>query len=82
MDNSSNHSSPIGEDKSSQSGEEDSHLRRSSRQFRLPKRYKDYALMSSISNVIEPMIFYEANEHDECQNATEEEYESIIKNNT
>ena len=28
------------------------------------------------------MIFYEANEHDECRNAMEEEYESIMKNNT
>ena len=38
--------------------------------------------MSSISNVIEPMNFYEANEHDEWRNAMEEEYESIMKNNT
>ena len=33
--------------------------------------------MSSISNVIEPMSFDEANEHDEWWNAMEEEYESI-----
>jgi hypothetical protein len=71
-----------GEDRSSQSGEEDNQLRRSSRQIRLPERYKDYALMSSISNVIEPMNFDEANEHDEWRNAMEEEYESIMKNNT
>jgi hypothetical protein len=57
-------------------------LRRSSRQIRLPERYKDYALMSSISNVIEPMSFDEASEHDEWRNAMEEEYESIMKNNT
>jgi hypothetical protein len=38
--------------------------------------------MSSISNVIEPMSFDEANEHDEWRNAIEEEYESIMKNNT
>jgi hypothetical protein len=38
--------------------------------------------MSSISNVIEPLIFYEYNEHDEWGNAMEEEYESIRKNNT
>jgi hypothetical protein len=57
-------------------------LRRSSRQVRLPERYKDYALMSSISNVIEPMSFNESNEHDEWRNAMEEEYESIMKNNT
>jgi hypothetical protein len=82
MDNSSSHSSPIGEDRSSQSGEKDNQLRRSSRQIQLPERYKDYALMSSISNVIEPMNFDEANEHDEWRNAMEEEYDSIIKNNT
>jgi hypothetical protein len=46
------------------------------------KRYKDYALMSSISNVIEPMNFDEANEYDEWRNAMEEEYESIMKKNT
>jgi hypothetical protein len=82
MYNSSSRSSPRGEDRSSQSGEEDNQLRRSSRQIRLPKRYKDYALMSSISNVIEPMSFDEANEHDEWRNAMEEEYESIMKSNT
>jgi hypothetical protein len=82
MDNSSSHSSPSGEDRSSQSGEQHNQLRRSSRQIQLPERYKDYALMSSISNVIEPMNFDEANEHDEWQNAMEEEYESIMKNNT
>jgi hypothetical protein len=65
MDTSSSHSSPRGEDRSSQSGEEDNYLRRSSRHVRLPERYIDYALMSSISNVIEPMSFNEANEHDE-----------------
>jgi transposase InsO family protein len=82
MDNSSNHSSTRGEDRSSQSGEEDNQLRRSSRQIRLPDRYKYYALMSIISNFIEPMSFDEANEHDEWQNVMEEEYESIMKNST
>jgi hypothetical protein len=81
MDTSSNQSSPSGENKSSQSGEENNQLRRSSRQVQLPERYRDYALMSSISNVIEPMSFNEANEHDECQYAMEEEYEYIMKNN-
>jgi hypothetical protein len=65
MENSSSHSSPNSGDRSSQCGEEDNQLRRSSRQIRLPERYKDYALMSSISSVIEPMNFDEANEHDE-----------------
>jgi hypothetical protein len=82
MDNSRSHSSPRGEDRYSQSGEEDNKLRISSQQIRIPERYKDYALMSSISNVIEPMNFDEANEHDEWKNAMEEEYESIMKNNT
>jgi hypothetical protein len=82
MDNSSSHSSPRGKDRSSQSGEEDNQLRRSSRQVHLPERYRDYAPMSSTSNVIEPMSFDEANEHDEWKNATEEEYESIMKINT
>ena len=84
MENSSSHSSPSSGDRSSQSGEEDNHnqLRRSSRQIRLLERYKDYALMSSISSVIEPMNFDEANEHDEWRHAMEEEYESIMKNNT
>jgi hypothetical protein len=82
MENSNSHSSPRGEDRSSQSGEEDNQFRRSSGQIWLPERYKDYALMSSISNFIEPMSFDEANEHDEWRNAMEEEYESIMKNNT
>jgi hypothetical protein len=82
MDNSISHSSPRGEDRSSQNGGEDNQLIRYSRQIRLPERYKDYALMSSISNVIEPMSFDEANEHDEWRNAMEEEYESIMKKNT
>ena len=38
--------------------------------------------MSSISNVIEPISFDEANAHDEWRNAMEEEYESIMQNNT
>jgi hypothetical protein len=64
MENSISHSSPRGEDRSSQSEEEYNQLRRSSPHIRLPERYKDYALMSSISNFIEPMSFDEANEHD------------------
>jgi hypothetical protein len=82
MDTSSSQSSLSGEDRSSQSGEENKQLRRSSRRVRLPKRYRDYALMSNISNVIEPMSFNEDNEHDEWRNAMEEKYESIMKNNT
>jgi hypothetical protein len=82
MDTSSSQSSPSGENRSSQSGEENNQLRRSSRQVRLPEKYRDYAVMSNISNVIELMSFDEANEHGEWRNAMEEEYESIMKNNT
>jgi len=35
--------------------------------------------MSSVLNVIEPMSFNEANEHEEWRRSMEEEYESIIK---
>jgi hypothetical protein len=79
MDTSISHSSPRGKDRSSQSGEEDNKLRRSSRKVRIPKSYRDYSLMSTILNVMEPMSFHEANEHDEWINAMEEEYESIMK---
>ena len=74
MNTSSSSRSSSDEDRSSQSEEEDNNLRRSSRHVQLPERYRDYALMSSISNVIEPINFNEANEHDEWRNAMEEEY--------
>ena len=38
--------------------------------------------MSNISNVIEPMSFNEANEHEEWRKEMEKEYESIMKNET
>jgi hypothetical protein len=38
--------------------------------------------MSSISNVIEPMSFNEANEHEEWIKAMDKEYDSIMKNKT
>ena len=65
MNTSSSSSSSSGEDRSSQSEEEGNQLRRYSWKVRLPERYRVYALMSSISNVIEPISFDEANEHDE-----------------
>jgi hypothetical protein len=56
--------------------------RRSSRQTHLPERYKDYALMTNVMNIIEPLNFNQANEHKEWRDAMKEEYESIIKNDT
>ena len=38
--------------------------------------------MSSISNVIEPMSFNEANEHEEWRKIIQEEYDSIMKKKT
>lgn len=56
--------------------------RRSGRQTHLPVRYIDYALMTSILNVVEPMIYNEANQYDEWRLVMKEEYELIIKNET
>ena len=71
------------EEESSQNEEQvTDQLRRSSRQVRPPEKYKDYSLVSNISNVIEPMSFNEANEHEEWRKVMEEEYDSIMKNKT
>jgi hypothetical protein len=35
--------------------------------------------MSNISNFIEPMVFNEANEHEEWRKAMEEKYDSIME---
>jgi predicted choloylglycine hydrolase len=71
------------EEESSQNREEVTiQLRRSSRQVCPPEKYKYYALMSNISNVIEPMSFNEANEHEEWIKTMEKEYDSIMKNKT
>jgi hypothetical protein len=85
MDPTSNQSTPRGGEDSSPSkgrGESSEAPRRSSRQTRLPERYKDYALMTEVMNVIEPLNFKQANEHKEWRNAMKEEYESIMKNDT
>jgi hypothetical protein len=57
-------------------------LRRYSQQVHPIEKYKDYSLMSSTSNGIEPMSFNEANEHGEWRKEMEEEYDSIMKNKT
>ena len=56
--------------------------RRSSRQSQVPVKYKDYALMSQIMNVVEPSSYDEAKEYEEWRNAMNEEYNSIMKNDT
>jgi hypothetical protein len=71
------------EEESSQNREEVTNpLRRSSRQVRPLEKYKDYFVISNISNVIEPMSFNEDNEHEEWREEMEEEYDSIMKNKT
>lgn len=57
-------------------------LRRSGRQSHLPARYKYYALMNKILNVVEPINYNEENQYDEWRSVMKEEYESIIKNKT
>ena len=72
-----------GEEEYSQNREDvTSQLRISSWQVRPPEKFKDYTLMSSISNFIESMSFNEANEHEEWIKSMEEEYESRMKNKT
>lgn len=56
--------------------------RRSSRQTRLPARYRDYALMSNIMNVEEPIDYEQAKQHEPWINAMNDEYASIMKNQT
>ena len=55
-------------------------LRRSSRQIRPPSRYDDYALMSNAMN--EPMNYKQAKDKEEWVEAMNEEYNSIMKNQT
>lgn len=38
--------------------------RRSGRHTHLPERYKDYALMTSVLNVVEPMNYNEENQYE------------------
>ena len=57
-------------------------LRRSGRQTQLPARLKDYALRTSILNIVEPTNYKEASQFDEWRATMNEEFESIIKNHT
>ena len=56
--------------------------RRSGRQTQLPARYKDYALMTNILNVVETVNYNEESRFDEWRSAMKEEYESTIRNRT
>jgi hypothetical protein len=56
--------------------------RKSSRTIQVPSRYKDYALMTQVMNVVEPVTYEQAKDHKEWKNAMNEEYESIMKNET
>ena len=56
--------------------------RRSSRQIQIPSRYKDYALMKQVMNVVEPINYEQVKDYKEWRDAMNEEYESIMKNET
>ncbi len=45
-------------------------------------RYKDYALISQIMTVFEPLNYEQAKNHKEWMEAMKEEYDSIMKNET
>eukprot|EP00253_Pinus_taeda_P032914 PITA_32914 len=53
-----------------------------SQQTRLPARYRDYALMSDIMNVEKPIDYEQAKQHEPWINAMNDEYASIMKNQT
>jgi len=57
-------------------------IRRSSCQIQPPIRYKDYELMFHVMNVVEPSSYEEAKEYKELRDAMNEEYSSIMKNDT
>ena len=57
-------------------------LRRSTRQIRSPPRYNDYALMSNIMNTSELMNYKQDKDKVEWVEAMNEEYNSIMKNQT
>jgi hypothetical protein len=57
-------------------------LQRSTRKIKTPIKYKYYALMSQVMSVEEPLNFEKAKDHKEWMNAMQEEYDSIVKNDT
>ena len=44
--------------------------------------YKDYALMTQVMNIVEPISYEQAKNHKEWNTTMNEEYESIMKNET
>ena len=57
-------------------------LRSSTQHIQTPIRYKDYALMSQVMTIFEPLNYEQAKNHKEWMEAMEEEYDSIMKNET
>ena len=56
--------------------------RRSTRQTHPPVKFRDYFLMTSIMNVIEPLNYEQAKDKEEWVTAMNEEYNSIMRNKT
>ena len=54
--------------------------RKSTRKIQVPSKYKDYALMTQVMNVVEPVNYDQVKYHKEWENAMNDEYESIMKN--
>ena len=57
-------------------------VRRSTRQTQPPTRFRDYALMTNVLNIIEPLNFEQAKDKKEWMDAMSQEYNSIMKNET
>ena len=57
-------------------------LKRSGRKTQFPARYMENTFITSMKNVVEPSSYREANQCSEWKEAMEQEYESILKNNT
>ena len=57
-------------------------LRSSTREIHPPPRYNDYALMSNIMNISEPMNYKQDKDKAKWVEAMNEEYNSIMKNQT
>eukprot|EP00253_Pinus_taeda_P027768 PITA_27768 len=56
--------------------------RRLGRKTKLPAKFRDYALMSKILNIVEPSNYEGASKSDEWRAAMHEEMESIYRNHT
>ena len=56
--------------------------RRSTCQAHILVKFRDYALMTSIMNVIEPLNYEQAKYNEEWVTTMNEEYNSIVRNKT